>query len=950
MATAGKRHSETRFVTIAASKALRGPDIPYMYLLGSPCGVSLPERIDYLQILHQWTINRADELLCRWRIYNSQRRNLHFRLESFRGNNFTLKLASPDGVLLSEYDTETNLNVVYGTSDNETVLDMLSTCTRDTTKTFQSYPTMLSQLDRIIESMDRKSKRFECTLTEKFNFCVIENLSSYSVKFEDGIRTYVTDQTKQDGQFGSEHLSTNDDETVSINITNEDDTETSRIGSCLTITCSYASEQSLATCSHIFHSSSKEPEETNQDTRLYSRFGNLFAELIEGLKSCRWSTVGRSKSDRSTSKRRKWNAEKVASTSGVIGAATSTYTLLKRSAKCAYRVLQNAQSECADELGVRTIQAGFMVISPYVAPKRNIIRSPWSHYAHFHSFAKIKHGRNLASRVRKIFTDTVLAGDLKYTLRNLIEKGYPDPSTMAFEVFWASDAQANLLNKPCPPHHIKDGIITSYDNWIFPMSKRQRYIPEGISLLRKCPCFLCEGEKLSRTIVVFGIHSLSDVTVGHLVVKRDGEWMFVLSVNWMVRTNATCLVPQLTPRARHTTIPLPTWSTEPDQVNPIYAEKMKAYFVLIVGRQQRRQSISTVFRSVDDMRINMDPVTMELVKHGPAYPMGVFPSTHLDLSIVNPTVKVHEFRCRFPSSFLALITNYLGYLIFSPEDTKEIQNALIKEAKASRDNSREHSYARSFSGCSSPAQRRRRSSRTGRVDKELEHWYTVVHTLLLYLLENKRYKQRFILRRPGNQSNMNELERKLFPPRLNIWICSKDQTDELVRRPAMVPEILSILRDYDTSVLASVLARVLRPHGVGLIPCYLRSLFLQLVSNTMESEIHQRRAIRLLFQLVPTRLLRMVIRPVFELLAGIANEPTCEVDEYSLAVLFSPILFLDQSTTTPASLANPLPARAVELLVRTALRDLQSHQSLDRTFRVPVLFQKDCMRNLTQHM
>ncbi|KAG5446402.1 hypothetical protein CSKR_203461 [Clonorchis sinensis] len=108
----------------------------------------------------------------------------------------------------------------------------------------------------------------------------------------------------------------------------------------------------------------------------------------------------------------------------------------------------------------------------------------------------------------------------------------------------------------------------------------------------------------------------------------------------------------------------------------------------------------------------------------------------------------------------------------------------------------------------------------------------------------------------------------------------------------------------------------------------------------MESEIHQRRAIRLLFQLVPTRLLRMVIRPVFELLAGIANEPTCEVDEYSLAVLFSPILFLDQSTTTPASLANPLPARAVELLVRTALRDLQSHQSLDRTFRVPVLFQK----------
>ncbi|KER21351.1 hypothetical protein T265_15108, partial [Opisthorchis viverrini] len=327
------------------------------------------------------------------------------------------------------------------------------------------------------------------------------------------------------------------------------------------------------------------------------------------------------------------------------------------------------------------------------------------------------------------------------------------------------------------------------------------------------------------------------------------------------------------------------------------------------------------------MQIGMDPVTVELVKHGPAYSMGVFPTTHLDLSIMNSTVKVHEFRCRFPSSFLALITNYLGYLIFSPEDTKEIQNALIKEAKALRNVSGEQSYARLISDSSLPAQTRKRSSRTSGIDK-----------------------QRFILRRPGNQSNTNELERKLFPPRLNIWTCSKDQTDELVHRPAMVPEVLSILRGYDTSVLASVLARILRPHGVGLIPCYLRSLFLQLVSNTVESEIHQRRAIRLLFQLVPTRLLGMVIRPVFELLAGIANEPTCEVDEYSLAILFSPILFLDQSTTTPASLASPLPARAVELLVRTALRDLQSHQSLDRTFRVPVLFQKDCLRNLTQHM
>ncbi|TGZ62661.1 hypothetical protein CRM22_007322 [Opisthorchis felineus] len=101
-------------------------DIPYVYILASPCGISLPEQIDYLQIWHQWTINRANELLCRWRIYNSQRRNLHFELEILRGKNFTLQLASPDGMPLSQYDMETNLNVVYDTSANETVLDMLS--------------------------------------------------------------------------------------------------------------------------------------------------------------------------------------------------------------------------------------------------------------------------------------------------------------------------------------------------------------------------------------------------------------------------------------------------------------------------------------------------------------------------------------------------------------------------------------------------------------------------------------------------------------------------------------------------------------------------------------------------------------------------------------------------------------------------------------------------------
>ncbi|GAA54211.1 hypothetical protein CLF_112680 [Clonorchis sinensis] len=364
--------------------------------------------------------------------------------------------------------------------------------------------------------------------------------------------------------------------------------------------------------------------------------------------------------------------------------------------------------------------------------------------------------------------------------------------------------------------------------------------------------------------------------------------------------------------------------------------------------------LRTLFRSANGAQMPAPKAcTTEPIKHKSACSKSNFSAMQMDLSIMNPTIGVHEFRCRFPSSFLALITNYLGYLCFSPEDTKKIQNALIKESKALRTSAKstgQQSRVNSSLDLSLTTQIRTTSSKDHCADKELEHWYTVVHTLVLYLLEGKRYKQRFILRKPGNQSNMNELERKLFPPRINPWSCSSNQTDEVLQRPAVATEIVTILEGYDTSVLASVLARVLRHHGIGLIPRYLRNLFFQLVNNAKENEIYQRRAIRLLFQLVPTRLLLMVIRPVLELLAGIANEPTCEVDESSLAVLFSPILFSDQSTTTPASLANPVPARAVELLVRTALRDLQSYHSLDRTFQVPVLFQEDCVRNLTQHM
>ncbi|TPP64447.1 hypothetical protein FGIG_03185 [Fasciola gigantica] len=383
-------------------------------------------------------------------------------------------------------------------------------------------------------------------------------------------------------------------------------------------------------------------------------------------------------------------------------------------------------------------------------------------------------------------------------------------------------------------------------------------------------------------------------------------------------------------------------------------------------------------------------------------------SHQLDLSITDPTVELYEFRRLWPASFTTLVTNYLGYLTFTPDDVDRIREALVKEAKNSRPVTQmttTHSAAfdsesiqEAVSTATRGATKRRvytpqKSTRVFGMfmhttficqeytvqmyqillhyainksklfyfsifglDKDLEHWYAVVNAMLNHLLEEKRFKHRFILRRPGNHSSVNELERILFPPRsrpLSVSVRNRaaDQSDERIHYPAMVSEVVDILRRYDAPVVACLLARVLRRNGFGLIPTHIRGLFLQLVAGAKEhSELHQRRAIRLLFQLVPRRLLRTIIRPVFELLAFVANEPECEVDESSLAVLFSPVFFLDRTTTTPASLANPLPIRVVHMFVRFAKQEQQSRQSVARLFQVPSLFQDDCTRNLKLHM
>lgn len=344
-------------------------------------------------------------------------------------------------------------------------------------------------------------------------------------------------------------------------------------------------------------------------------------------------------------------------------------------------------------------------------------------------------------------------------------------------------------------------------------------------------------------------------------------------------------------------------------------------------------------------------------------------SHQLDISITDPTVELYEFRRLWPASFTTLVTNYLGFLTFTSDDVDRIRNALVKEAKSSRPLAQmttTHSAAfdvnliqDSTSTVSKEATKRRvytPQKSTRPIDKDLEHWYVVVNTMLNHLLEDKRFKHRFILRRPGNHSSVNELERILFPPRsrpLSVSVRNRgtDLAEERIHYPAMVSEVIDILRRYDAPVIACLLARVLRRNGLGLIPTHLRGLFLQLVAGAKEyGDLHQRRAIRLLFQFLPHRLLRTIIRPVFELLAYVANEPECEVDESSLAVLFSPVFFLDRTTTTPASLANPLPIRVVHMFVRFAKQEQKSRHSVSRLFQVPTLFQDDCARNLQLHL
>ncbi|CAH8847358.1 unnamed protein product [Trichobilharzia szidati] len=435
------------------------------------------------------------------------------------------------------------------------------------------------------------------------------------------------------------------------------------------------------------------------------------------------------------------------------------------------------------------------------------------------------------------------------------------------------------------------------------------------------------------------------------------------------------------------------------RVLPVPAPLVTSRTTLSIGRQN---DISN--ESIPDTPFS--PTTSFLTTSNCSY------STQLDILITEPNQDMYEFRRRWPSSFLALITNYLGFLVFTSDELDQIRDLLIKDSKqpnshyyptsstssgsenldiSCRLESNNNSNTSNTTGSKTQSTPRKMLSRLREQkqntskDNEIDHWYIVVNTILRFLLSNKHYKHRFIFRRPGNQSCVNDLEKALFnqqrPSSVSSSSSSSSQFPSFsssvptstasttftssttssvsllknnsvqyeVNNSTEVNDINKILLEHDPSVIACLLARVLRRQGIGLIPNPLRRLFIQLISGVKENEVHQRRAIRLLFLLCPIRLVNQIIKPLFELMANVANEPDCEVDETSLAVLFSPIFFLDRSTTTPIALANPLPIRVLDLCVRLAKEELKINSSVTKLFQIPILFLHDCTKNLVTH-
>ncbi|CAH8601651.1 unnamed protein product [Schistosoma margrebowiei] len=144
----------------------------------------------------------------------------------------------------------------------------------------------------------------------------------------------------------------------------------------------------------------------------------------------------------------------------------------------------------------------------------------------------------------------------------------------------------------------------------------------------------------------------------------------------------------------------------------------------------------------------------------------------IDIFIAEPNQDLYELRRRYPSQFLALVTNYLGFLVFTSEELDQIREILVKDAKQSQtttltssttstttvktdletnksevndnnnssnsNNTNENNSKTQYTPRNMLSRLREQKQNVSK-GNEINHWYTVVNAIIRFMLRNKNY-------------------------------------------------------------------------------------------------------------------------------------------------------------------------------------------------------------------
>ncbi|KAL3317106.1 hypothetical protein Ciccas_004240 [Cichlidogyrus casuarinus] len=293
-----------------------------------------------------------------------------------------------------------------------------------------------------------------------------------------------------------------------------------------------------------------------------------------------------------------------------------------------------------------------------------------------------------------------------------------------------------------------------------------------------------------------------------------------------------------------------------------------------------------------------------------------------------PDSNVWQLRHQFPKTFVDLLLSYMRNPDLSMEEIDTLCQQLkeISEAEDLSYSSRDKFIL---------TRRRKRQAN--------DSWFVVVNVMLLYLLEGDRYSKKFILRRPGNQIYINELETQLNA------LMKEGKKNPMLE----ISDVNAVLASYDVSVIACTLSRILRRNG-PIFTDVVKRLLVQLSQGRNESlssadwcRTH-RKSVRLVLLLLSRRMRNLVLRPLFRLFAKIACDPVCEVEESSLAILFTPVFFIEasQQASDPRSMTDKTLTQTAQRLIHLCRHELECQGSVNSLFKLPKLFLKDIQRNL----